>query len=224
MSNSITCKNISMNFLDGSRKTSIIKNLNLQINQGDHAAILGQSGSGKSTLLNIMGGLMKPSNGTITVNDKNFLELDVKKLSNFRGESFGFIYQFHHLLKDFTAIENVMIPLQILGTEVELAHSKAKKLLNKMGLKNRLDHRSADLSGGERQRVAIARAMIHKPKYIFADEPTGNLDKTTASKVFGIMNDMIGESNSSLIMVTHDIELADQFENKLILENGKIIN
>jgi lipoprotein-releasing system ATP-binding protein len=117
-----------------------------------------------------------------------------------------------------------MIPLQILGTEKELAHSKAKKLLNKMGLKNRLDHRSADLSGGERQRVAIARAMIHKPKYIFADEPTGNLDKSTASKVFGIMNDMIRESNSSLIMVTHDIELADQFENKLILENGKIIN
>jgi lipoprotein-releasing system ATP-binding protein len=224
MSNSIACKNISMNFLDGSRKTSIIKNLNLQINQGDQAAILGQSGSGKSTLLNIMGGLMKPSNGTITVNGKNFLELDGKKLSRFRGENFGFIYQFHHLLKDFTAIENVMIPLQILGAEKELAHSKAKKLLNKMGLKNRLDHRSADLSGGERQRVAIARAMIHKPKYIFADEPTGNLDKTTASKVFGIMNDMIGESNSSLIMVTHDIELADQFENKLILENGKIIN
>jgi lipoprotein-releasing system ATP-binding protein len=224
MSNSITCKNISMNFLDGSRKTSIIKNLNLQINQGDQAAILGQSGSGKSTLLNIMGGLMKPSNGTITVNGKNFLELDGKKLSNFRGENFGFIYQFHHLLKDFTAIENVMIPLQILGTEKELAHSKAKKLLNKMGLKNRLDHRSADLSGGERQRVAIARAMIHKPKYIFADEPTGNLDKTTASKVFGIMNDMIGESNSTLIMVTHDIELADQFEYKLILENGKIIH
>ena len=213
-----------MNFLDGSRKTSIIKNLNLQINQGDHAAILGQSGSGKSTLLNIMGGLMKPSNGTITVNGKNFLELDGKKLSRFRGENFGFIYQFHHLLKDFTAIENVMIPLQILGTERELAHSNAKKLLNKMGLKNRLDHRSADLSGGERQRVAIARAMIHKPKYILADEPTGNLDKSTASKVFGIMNDMIGESNSSLIMVTHDIELADQFENKLILENGKIIN
>ncbi|NBQ34347.1 MAG: ABC transporter ATP-binding protein [Gammaproteobacteria bacterium] len=224
MSNSITCKNISMNFLDGSRKTSIIKNLNLQINQGDQAAILGQSGSGKSTLLNIMGGLMKPSNGTITVNGKNFLELDSKKLSRFRGKNFGFIYQFHHLLKDFTAIENVMIPLQILGTERELAHSKAKKLLNKMGLKNRLDHRSADLSGGERQRVAIARAMIHKPKYILADEPTGNLDKSTASKVFGIMNDMIGESNSSLIMVTHDIELADQFENKLILENGKIIN
>ena len=213
-----------MNFLDGSRKTSIIKNLNLQINQGDQAAILGQSGSGKSTLLNIMGGLMKPSNGTITVNGKNFLELDGKKLSRFRGENFGFIYQFHHLLKDFTAIENVMIPLQILGTEKELAYLKAKKLLNKMGLKNRLDHRSADLSGGERQRVAIARAMIHKPKYIFADEPTGNLDKNTASKVFGIMNDMIGESNSSLIMVTHDIELADQFENKLILENGKIIN
>ena len=213
-----------MNFLDGSRKTSIIKNLNLQINQGDQAVILGQSGSGKSTLLNIIGGLIKPSNGTLTVNGKNFLELDGKKLSRFRGENFGFIYQFHHLLKDFTAIENVMIPLQILGTERELAHSNAKKLLNKMGLKNRLDHRSADLSGGERQRVAIARAMIHKPKYIFADEPTGNLDKTTASKVFGIMNDMIGESNSSLIMVTHDIELADQFENKLILENGKIIN
>ena len=213
-----------MNFIDGSRKTSIIKNLNLQINQGDQAAILGQSGSGKSTLLNIMGGLMKPSNGTITVSGKNFLELDGKKLSRFRGENFGFIYQFHHLLKDFTAIENVMIPLQILGTERELAHSNAKKLLNKMGLKNRLDHRSADLSGGERQRVAIARAMIHKPKYILADEPTGNLDKSTASKVFGIMNDMIGESNSSLIMVTHDIELADQFENKLILENGKIIN
>ena len=213
-----------MNFLDGSRKISIIKNLNLQINQGDQAAILGQSGSGKSTLLNIMGGLMKPSNGTITVNGKNFLELDGKKLSNFRGENFGFIYQFHHLLKDFTAIENIMIPLQILGTEKELAHSEAKKLLNKMGLKNRLDHRSADLSGGERQRVAIARAMIHKPKYIFADEPTGNLDKTTASKVFGIMNDMIGESNSSLIMVTHDTELADQFEYKLILENGKIIH
>ena len=167
---------------------------------------------------------MKPSNGTITVNGKNFLELDGKKLSRFRGENFGFIYQFHHLLKDFTAIENVMIPLQILGAEKELAHSKAKILLNKMGLKNRLDHRSADLSGGERQRVAIARAMIHKPKYIFADEPTGNLDKTTASKVFGIMNDMIRESNLSLIMVTHDTELADQFEYKLILENGKIIH
>ena len=187
MSNSISCENISLDFVDGTKKISIIKNLNLRINQGDNLGILGRSGSGKSTLLNIMGGLLKPSGGRIIVNDIDILELNNNDLSSFRGCNYGFIYQFHHLLKDFTAIENVMFPLQILGDDKEIAHSKAKKIMNKLGLNNRINHRSADLSGGERQRVAIARAIVHEPKYIFADEPTGSLDSKNSENVLSLL-------------------------------------
>ena len=206
-----------MNFLDGSRNTSIIKNLNLQIKQGDQAAILGQSGSGKSTLLNIMGGLLKPSHGRIIVNDIDILELNNNDLSSFRGSNYGFIYQFHHLLKDFTAIENVMIPLQILGDDKEIAHSKAKKIMNELGLNNRIDHRSVDLSGGERQRVAIGRAIVHEPKYIFADEPTGSLDSKNSENVLSLLLKICEEKNASLIMVSHDEKVAAKFENKINL-------
>ena len=217
MDNSIVCENISMSFIDGSRKTSIIKNLNLQINQGDRFAILGQSGTGKSTLMNIMGGLLKPSNGKISVNGMSFHNMDSESLTQFRGSNFGFIYQFHHLLKDFTAIENVMIPLQILGEKKEIAYSKAKDLLIKIGLKGRLNHRSADLSGGERQRVAIARAIIHKPQYIFADEPTGNLDSKNSENVLSLLLEICEENSASLIMITHDDNIAKRFEKKIYL-------
>jgi len=217
MDNSIVCENISMSFIDGSRKTSIIKNLNLQINQGDRFAILGQSGTGKSTLMNIMGGLLKPSSGKIIVNGMSFHNLDIDSLTHFRGANFGFIYQFHHLLKDFTAIENVMIPLQILGDKKEIAYSKARKLLIKIGLKSRLNHRSADLSGGERQRVAIARAIIHKPQYIFADEPTGNLDSKNSENILSLLLEICEENRASLIMITHDDNIAKRFEKKIYL-------
>ena len=217
MSKSITCENISLDFLDGTKKTSIIKNLNLRINQGDNLVVLGRSGSGKSTLLNIMGGLLKPSGGRIIVNDIDILELNNNDLSSFRGSNYGFIYQFHHLLKDFTAIENVMFPLQILGDDKEIAHSKAKKIMNKLGLNNRINHRSADLSGGERQRVAIARAIVHEPKYIFADEPTGSLDSKNSENVLSLLLKICEEKNASLIMVTHDEKVAAKFENKIYL-------
>lgn len=216
----ITCKNLSKTFpgLD----EEIINKLNLNINEGDHSAIVGVSGSGKSTLLHLMAGLEKASSGQIKILDQDIASLTQDDLGVLRNAHLGFIYQFHHLLSDFNAIENVAIPLLIRRYSYKLAFKEAEALLKKIGLNKRLTHKPYELSGGERQRVAIARSLITKPKCILADEPTGNLDGKTAHFVFDLLLDLTKENRSTLVLVTHDNQLASKLKFQYKLTQGKL--
>ncbi|HEY9323250.1 MAG TPA: ATP-binding cassette domain-containing protein [Candidatus Methylopumilus sp.] len=216
----ITCKNLSKTFpgLD----EEIINKLNLNINEGDHSAIVGVSGSGKSTLLHLMAGLEKVSSGQIKILDQDIASLTQDDLGVLRNAHLGFVYQFHHLLSDFNAIENVAIPLLIRRYSYKLAFKEAEALLKKIGLNKRLTHKPYELSGGERQRVAIARSLITKPKCILADEPTGNLDGKTAHFVFDLLLDLTKENRSTLVLVTHDNQLASKLKFQYKLTQGKL--
>ena len=216
----IACKDISKTFpgLD----EEIIKKLNLNIKEGDHTAIVGVSGSGKSTLLHLMAGLEKASSGQIEILDQDISFLNQDELGVLRNTYLGFVYQFHHLLSDFNAIENVAMPLLIRRYGYKLAFEEAEALLKKIGLSKRLTHKPSELSGGERQRVAIARSLITKPKCILADEPTGNLDGKTAHFVFDLLLDLAKENRSTLVLVTHDIQLASKLKFQYKLNQGKL--
>ena len=216
----ITCKNLSKTFpgLD----EEIINKLNLNINEGDHSAIVGVSGSGKSTLLHLMAGLEKVSSGQIKILDQDIASLTQDDLGVLRNAHLGFVYQFHHLLSDFNAIENVAIPLLIRRYSYKLAFKEAEALLKKIGLNKRLSHKPYELSGGERQRVAIARSLITRPKCILADEPTGNLDGKTAHFVFDLLLDLTKENRSTLVLVTHDNQLASKLKFQYKLTQGKL--
>ena len=216
----ITCKNLSKTFpgLD----EEIINKLNLNINEGDHSAIVGVSGSGKSTLLHLMAGLEKVSSGQIKILDQDIASLTQDDLGVLRNAHLGFVYQFHHLLSDFNAIENVAIPLLIRRYSYKLAFKEAEALLKKIGHNKRLTHKPYELSGGERQRVAIARSLITKPKCILADEPTGNLDGKTAHFVFDLLLDLTKENHSTLVLVTHDNQLASKLKFQYKLTQGKL--
>ena len=216
----ITCKNLSKTFpgLD----EEIINKLNLNINEGDHSAIVGVSGSGKSTLLHLMAGLEKVSSGQIKILDQDIASLTQDDLGVLRNAHLGFVYQFHHLLSDFNAIENVAMPLLIRRYSYKLAFNEAEALLKKIGLNKRLTHKPYELSGGERQRVAIARSLITKPKCILADEPTGNLDGKTAHFVFDLLLDLAKENRSTLVLVTHDNQLASKLKFQYKLTQGKL--
>jgi lipoprotein-releasing system ATP-binding protein len=216
----IACKDLSKTFpgLD----EEIIKKLNLNIKEGDHTAIVGVSGSGKSTLLHLMAGLEKTSSGQIEILDQDISFLNQDELGVLRNTHLGFVYQFHHLLSDFNAIENVAIPLLIRRHTYEQAFKEAEALLIKIGLSKRLTHKPSELSGGERQRVAIARSLITKPKCILADEPTGNLDGKTAHFVFDLLLDLAKENRSTLVLVTHDIQLASKLKFQYKLNQGKL--
>ena len=216
----IACKDLSKTFpgLD----EEIIKKLNLNINEGDHTAIIGVSGSGKSTLLHLMAGLEKASSGQIEILDQDISFLNQDELGVLRNKHLGFVYQFHHLLSDFNAIENVAIPLLIRRYAYKQAFKEAETLLKKIGLGKRLTHKPSELSGGERQRVAIARSLITKPKCILADEPTGNLDGKTAHFVFDLLLDLAKENRSTLVLVTHDIQLASKLKFQYKLNQGKL--
>lgn len=216
----IACKDLSKTFpgLD----EEIIKKLNLNINEGDHTAIIGVSGSGKSTLLHLMAGLEKASSGQIEILDQDISFLNQDELGVLRNTHLGFVYQFHHLLSDFNAIENVAIPLLIRRYAYKQAFKEAEALLKKIGLGKRLTHKPSELSGGERQRVAIARSLITKPKCILADEPTGNLDGKTAHFVFDLLLDLAKENRSTLVLVTHDIQLASKLKFQYKLNQGKL--
>lgn len=216
----IACKDLSKTFpgLD----EEIIKKLNLNINEGDHTAIIGVSGSGKSTLLHLMAGLEKASSGQIEILDQDISFLNQDELGVLRNTHLGFVYQFHHLLSDFNAIENVAIPLLIRRYAYKQAFKEAEALLKKIGLGKRLTHKPSELSGGERQRVAIARSLITKPKCILADEPTGNLDGKTAHFVFDLLLDLARENRSTLVLVTHDIQLASKLKFQYKLNQGKL--
>jgi len=206
--------NLEMEYVDVTRPLTIFKGVNLELEKGKSVAIVGQSGVGKTSLLYLLGGLEVPKSGEIYLDEISYSGLRPKKngLSSFRGENIGFVFQFHHLLPEFSAVENVAMPLIIKGENRNVAEGKAENLLNKLGLKDRLGHRPSMLSGGEQQRVAILRACITNPKLILADEPTGNLDGGTAFEVFALLKDLQLEFNISLVVVTHSLELAKKLD------------
>ena len=216
----ISCKDVSKTF--AGLDEPIINKLNLNINEGDHTAIIGVSGSGKSTLLHLMAGLEKTSSGQIKILNQNIASLGQDELGVLRNTHLGFVYQFHHLLSDFNAIENVAIPLLIRRYPYRQAFKEAEGLLKNIGLGKRLTHKPSQLSGGERQRVAIARSLITKPKCILADEPTGNLDGKTAHFVFNLLLDLAKENRSTIVLVTHDNQLAARLKFQHKLDQGKL--
>lgn len=218
--NSLECRNVTKSFFDGNELITVLKGINLIIKAGEMQAIVGVSGAGKSTLLQILGGLDDPSEGSVLIAGTDLSKLSATKKGLFRNQYLGFIYQFHHLLAEFNALENVAMPLLIRGMLPKEAQQQASFLLEKVGLANRQKHRLGELSGGERQRVAIARALVTKPVCVLADEPTGNLDNKTAWQVFELMQQLNHEFNTSFVIVTHDLSFADQMDTTRTLENG----
>ena len=224
MSNIIECRSLSFSYIDGNNQTSVLNNLNFEVELGDSIAILGQSGCGKSTLLNLIAGLDSPSEGDVLINNTNIAKLNEKDRTELRSNNFGFVYQFHHLLNDFSSIYNVALPLLIRGDNKESAILNSKKILTKVGLENRLNHTPSELSGGERQRVAIARAMVTEPACILADEPTGNLDAKNAKDVLELILELNENNSTSLVIVTHDLSIANKMNRKLTLSNSKLVD
>lgn len=224
MSNIIECRSLSFSYIDGNNQTSVLNNLNFEVELGDSIAILGQSGCGKSTLLNLIAGLDSPSEGDVLINNTNIAKLNEKDRTELRSNNFGFVYQFHHLLNDFSSIYNVALPLLIRGDNKESAILNSKKILTKVGLENRLNHNPSELSGGERQRVAIARAMVTEPACILADEPTGNLDAKNAKDVLELILELNENNTTSLVIVTHDLSIANKMNRKLTLSNSKLVD
>ena len=213
--------NIGKSYHDGNRnELHVLNNISFNLDRGETVAIIGSSGSGKTTLLNILGGLDEPTNGQILLDDLDVHKLSEKQRCITRNKHFGFIYQFHHLLPEFTAVENVAMPLLIHGDSVDAARTRAEKVLDDVGLKNRLHHKPSELSGGERQRAAIARALIHQPDCILADEPTGNLDRKNAEQAIELITDLNNEYGTSLVIVTHDLKIAERMSSIYTLEDG----
>jgi lipoprotein-releasing system ATP-binding protein len=194
------------------------------LQRAELASIIGSSGSGKSTLLHILGALDEATEGHVTFLDQDLSKLSSNKQAKLRNQHLGFVYQFHHLLSDFSAVENVAMPLLIGGTKVAAAKQAAKALLDKVGLTHRLDHRPSELSGGERQRVAIARALVNNPALVLADEPTGNLDHKTALAIYDLMRELNQESQTAFLVVTHDGELAAKMDRQLHMQDGLLLN
>ena len=212
---------IAKNYDDVARNDlHVLDDINFSLEHGETAAIIGSSGSGKTTLLNILGGLDKPSSGLVMLNDVDVHKLSEKQRSAVRNKSLGFIYQFHHLLPEFTALENVAMPLLINGRPVNEAKQRAEKVLADVGLAQRTHHKPSELSGGERQRAAIARALIHQPECILADEPTGNLDRKNAEQAIDLIIDLNEKYETSLIIVTHDLKIAERMDTVYTLEDG----
>ncbi len=216
----VSTKNITKSY--GS--LPILKGVSLEVSQGEIVSIVGASGAGKSTLLHILGTLEKPDSGTLMIDKTNVFELSAKKLALFRNQKIGFVFQFHHLLPEFSAIENVCIPAWIAGTGKKEAMKRAMELLEILNLKDRAEHKPNELSGGEQQRVAIARALINNPAIVLADEPTGNLDSQNSKAIFDIINNLRNQLGQTFIMVTHNQELADLSDRALTMVDGKTIH
>ena len=223
MNNIIECRSLCFSYFEGDNQTSILSNLMLDVKSGESIAILGPSGCGKSTLLNLIAGLDTPSSGEVLINDSNIAKLNEQDRTDLRANTFGFVYQFHHLLNDFSSVYNVAMPLLIKGVDKESAIAQSEKLLTRVGLENRLSHKPSELSGGERQRVAIARAMVVEPDCLLADEPTGNLDAKNAKDVLELILELNENSTSSLVIVTHDQDIAKKMNRTLTLSNQQLI-
>ena len=216
MSNTIlACEAVCKNYYDGQLNVQVLDNLTLQVEKGRSIGIVGASGSGKSTLLHILGGLDKPTSGRVSLMGQDLSQLSQKQLSGLRNQYLGFVYQFHHLLPEFSALENVMMPLLIGKRPKEQARERALLMLEKVGLKDRVQHRPGELSGGERQRAAIARALVTDPACLLADEPTGNLDRKNALNILDMMMELKQELGTALVVVTHDDEMAARFDRVL---------
>ncbi len=222
MSNIIECRKLTQYFDDAGMRVEVFHDLDLQIKKGERVAIVGASGSGKSTLLYMLGGLDSIKSGTVLIDGQDISQLNARKLGELRNQALGFVYQFHHLLAEFSALENVAIPLLIRGTSVDKARANATELLNKVGLEHRLNHKPGELSGGERQRAAIARALVTEPKCLLADEPTGNLDNHTARQVYDLLIQLNEQLGVSLVLVTHDEQLASKMDRVLRLSEGQL--
>ena len=223
MNNIIECRSLCFSYTEGSNQTSILSNLRLDVKSGESIAILGPSGCGKSTLLNLIAGLDTPSSGDVLINNSNITKLNEQDRTELRANTFGFVYQFHHLLNDFSSVYNVAMPLLIKGVDKESAIAQSEKLLTRVGLENRLNHKPSELSGGERQRVAIARAMVVEPDCLLADEPTGNLDAKNAKDVLELILELDENNTSSLVIVTHDQDIAKKMNRTLTLSNQQLI-
>lgn len=218
----VNARGVSKTFREGTLQVEVLKSIDFQVGQGELVSIVGASGSGKTTLLHILGGLAEPSTGTVHIDQKDINRLSQKARGELRNHALGFVYQFHHLLAEFSAQENVAMPLLIRRTDPEQAMEQAAEILVRVGLGERLGHRPAELSGGERQRAALARALVAKPRCIMADEPTGNLDARTAGSIHDLLVELNESTGTSLIVVTHDIRLAERMGRMVSLENGRI--
>ncbi len=218
----LVADNINRTYKQGDLSVEVLNGLSLQIEAGERIAIIGSSGSGKSTLLHLLGGLDTATSGSISINGQDLKQLNQAARGRLRNESVGFIYQFHHLLPEFTALENVCMPLLIRGDTPAKAKEQAGALLDRVGLSQRHRHKPSELSGGERQRTAVARALVTKPHLVLADEPTGNLDETTAAGVYELMLELNKELGTSFLVVTHDRKLAGRMQRVLTLTGGKL--
>ena len=216
----LSCQNITKFYQEGTQQTEVLKQVSFSMQPSELVAIVGSSGSGKSTLLHTLGGLDQPSSGEVFIKGQSLQQMTPNALAKLRNQYLGFVYQFHHLMADFTALENVMMPMLIGQQNKTEAQDRAEQILSAVGLQHRISHRPSALSGGERQRVAIARALVNNPALVLADEPTGNLDHKTTESIFELIQQLNQEKQIAFLLVTHDLNLAEKLNRRLIMQDG----